>query len=163
TSPCCPYPIVGDPYVQMIEAINCNGESFSASGATAYMSADASCRCSANLPPLAPFDPTPVDGQASVSVYTTLAWSAADPDNNLASFDLYLGTTSDPPLHAAGLTQPVFQETLPELATLYWRVVARDEWGAETTSPVWSFTTRATNSPPVVPHDPGPANGATGV
>jgi len=39
--------------------------------------------------------------------------------------------------------------------TYYWKIVARDEHGASTTGPNWSFTTRE-NHPPINPTIAGP-------
>ena len=42
----------------------------------------------------------------------------------------------------------------------FWRIVARDSRGAETSGPEWTFTTKA-NSPPNPPFNPIPANNGT--
>jgi hypothetical protein len=164
TSACCPYPVLADPYVNLIEVLDCEYGSFSASATSAYFNADPSCRCGNNHAPDAPFSPVPAHAEQSVSVFTALSWSATDPDDNLVSYDVYLGTGSNPPLAAAGLTQKSFQPPqLDQLTTYIWRVVARDEWGAETSGADWWFTTRLTNSPPNLPFGPAPANGSAGV
>ncbi|HEX6790356.1 MAG TPA: FlgD immunoglobulin-like domain containing protein [Candidatus Krumholzibacteria bacterium] len=164
TSSCCEFPVLEDPFVHMIEANDCNFESFVASGLTSYFNANETCLCGTNAPPATPFNPSPANGEPAASVFSLLSWSGDDPDSNLAGFDLYLGTESNPSLQAAGITQPSYQPAqLAELTTYYWRVVARDEWLVETSGPVWSFTTRLTNSPPDAPNNPWPPDGSVGI
>lgn len=57
-------------------------------------------------------------------------------------YDVYFGTNPNPPL--VSVNQPDTTYTPPTLDTLtlyFWRVVARDTFGAETSSPIWHFWT----------------------
>ena len=99
-------------------------------------------------PPASPTWPSPVVGLSDVGVRPTLSWL---PSLGATRYDLYLGTTSPPPLHEGDLT--VTALTLPELpagTTFYWRVVAHNASGGSPASP-WSFTTVA-----VPDETPGP-------
>ena len=99
-----------------------------------------------NLPRFNDFSPP--DGDKDVSLSVTLSWSASDfdPDDTL-TYDVYLGTGSSPPLIVSDLTTTSYQPgTLAVGTVYYWKVVARDHHGGETSLPVISFTTF--NNPP---------------
>ena len=78
----------------------------------------------------------------------TLSFTCTDPDGDSVYCDIYFGTTSVPPLLVENLAvshDSTFTYPLPyplELKTkYYWIVIARDIHGAETTGPLWNFTT----------------------
>jgi sugar lactone lactonase YvrE len=89
---------------------------------------------------------SPAANAAAVSTSVVFQWRAAG--CAIAPFDLYLGTSSTPPIAAAGLTatSQEIDELLPGTA-YFWRVVARTESGGTVSSPVASFTTRACAAP----------------
>ena len=162
TEPCCPYPILPDPSLSEIAASNCAFQEVDVTSVVAHFNADASCACQGNSPPTPPELPVPPNGAPSVSVSPTFTWWSSDFDNNITGYDIYLGTTSPPPLVASNV--PVMSYTpptpLPQLTLHYWRVVVRDAAGAQTSGPTWTFTTRETNPPPSPPSNPVPGNGA---
>ena len=97
----------------------------------------------ANHPPNIPDFPEPANGSTNVPVQTNLSWIGGDPDNNPVTYDLYFGITTTPPEIAGNLTNTTY-EGLPTLAyntTYYWRIVATDNHSANTTGPIWLFTT----------------------
>lgn len=115
-----------------------------------------------NTAPDLPSQPTPADSAVNQPLTATLAWAGADPDTgDTTSWDLYFGTAGDPEENAAvPLSQPAFDPGGLELdQTYYWKVSARDSYGAETKGPVWSFSTIVSN-PPARPAGPSPASGA---
>jgi hypothetical protein len=86
---------------------------------------------------------TPGDGTIDVSVKPALKWTASDPNlGDTITYDVYLGTSSGPPLAASNLTKKVYRpaELLP-FTLYYWRVVARDNHGLETSSAEMTFIT----------------------
>ncbi|MBN1879521.1 fibronectin type III domain-containing protein [bacterium] len=118
-----------------------------------------------NNPPYEPSNPSPADGATNVSRETVnLTWIGGDPDaGDLVYYDLYFGTSAVPPLYASNLTMTSYTVTSLVPGTVYnWKIVARDNWDAETEGPDWSFTTQA-NNPPSAPVNPIPSNGATEV
>jgi YVTN family beta-propeller protein len=96
-----------------------------------------------NHAPVAPSDPEPADGAAGISLGRVLAWQSSDPDSgDVLTYDVYFGIDSVPPLVAA--SESTSQYVLPRLSyrtAYYWRIVARDSRGAESSGPVWSFRT----------------------
>ncbi len=95
----------------------------------------------ANRPPSPPCNPDPSDGQVLVPTTLNLKWfCGVDPDGDREFYDIYLGNTPDPP-YLDTTTERSYRTNLEALTTYYWRIVARDELGAQTSGPVWSFTT----------------------
>ncbi|MFZ1983256.1 MAG: Ig-like domain-containing protein, partial [Desulfatitalea sp.] len=100
-----------------------------------------------NDPPLVPHNPNPANGATGVffpNGATTLAWTGGDPNpSDTVLYDVLWGTDSASlaPL-AEGLTAATVSATgiLPN-TTYFWQVVARDNFGAQTTGPIWQFTT----------------------
>ncbi|HEX6790464.1 MAG TPA: FlgD immunoglobulin-like domain containing protein [Candidatus Krumholzibacteria bacterium] len=111
-----------------------------------------------NLPPNAPFSPSPANNATNVSPSPIMAWAASDPDGQALTFDVYLGTNNTPPLVASNVRIP-YQPNLLYQTKYYWRVVARDTGGLTTSGSLWNFTTRS-NTPPSAPSNPSPANNA---
>ncbi|MFH1862386.1 MAG: hypothetical protein ABH878_06185, partial [bacterium] len=126
-----------------------------------------SCEESATDPERqAPYDPavpSPADGATLTSPLQYLSWNCTDPNGDALTFQVYLGTDDDPPLIAENLTSNVyFPEAVEQLTTYYWKVVATDDAGNSTTSPVWHFTiTDPERQAPYEPAVPSPADGAT--
>jgi hypothetical protein len=85
--------------------------------------------------PTAPWSPSPSHGWVTPIPNLTLAWQG---DELAQYYDVYFGTTNNPPWLA---TVPVTSFEVPALAsgsTYYWRVVAKNQAG-HASSPTWSF------------------------
>jgi hypothetical protein len=116
-----------------------------------------------NDAPNTPSNPEPENGDTDIIVETDLSWKCTDPDDDVLSYDIYLGESSDPPLIESDVIGTTYNPGLLEFDTkYYWKIVAKDQQGGSTTGPIWEFTTRD-NSPPNSPSDPDPENGETGV
>ena len=116
-----------------------------------------------NEPPSVPFYLAPTDGAVNVIVNTNLSWSCSDPEGQPLTFDVYLGTNPSPPLVANNLSSPSYRPAAQSYVTKYWwRVVARDATGLETSGPTFSYTTNS-SIPPTAPSDPLPANNTENV
>ena len=112
-----------------------------------------------NAPPNAPLAAAPLNGAVNQPPNAALAWISLDPDGTALTHDVYFGMEADPPLVASNIATRGYVPGLLAFTTTYrWRIVVRDPLGAETSGPVWSFTTRA-NLAPIVPFNPVPANG----
>jgi len=108
-------------------------------------------------PPYIPSSPHPEDGALDIGVKTHLSWLGGDPDpGDKAVYDLYFGNESDPDLMANDLEKPnYYPGVLEHNTSYYWYVVAKDENGASTTGPEWTFTTNnCTCDPPEKPSGP---------
>ena len=107
--------------------------------------------------PAAPVLVSPANGSTGVSTTPTLSWSAS---SGATSYDVYFGTASTPPLATNTTGVSYSPGTLSAGTLYYWRVVAKNTGGSNT-SATWSFTTLVAGPP--APVLSAPANGATGV
>ena len=91
-------------------------------------------------------------------ILPVLSWSSEDPDpENEVYYDLYLSISDPPALRSRGLMEATFYGSrLRCNTTYYWRVVAKDNYGAKTSGPVWSFTTNDARCPVIEGLDPNP-------
>ncbi len=107
--------------------------------------------------PAAPVLSVPANGATGVPTTPTLSWNAS---SGAASYDVYFGAASSPPL-VANTAGTVYSTGVVSAGTLYyWRVVAKNAGGSNA-SATWSFTTQV--AAPPAPVLSAPANGATGV
>ena len=100
-------------------------------------------------PPYKPREPHPKNGDTYVGRKgVVLSWTGGDPDGDKVYYDVYFGTDPNPPIYRRGLTstQCEIRETLKGKTWYYWKVVARDEYGAVTEGDVWKFQTRKSTS-----------------
>lgn len=108
------------------------------------------------LPPDAPVSPSPANNALIQPTSVTLNWEGGF---WAWRYDIYFGTTSNPPLFAAdvstGFPGPVTETfALPPLqpgTTYFWRIVGKTMANKEATSPVWSFTIAGSGNPPQAP------------
>ncbi len=89
---------------------------------------------------------SPATGASDVPASVDLQWSVSGGD--VDTFDVYFGTSSDPPLlrgNVAGNARSLSLSQLTAGTTYYWRLVARSACfaGGTATTPVFSFTTHA--------------------
>lgn len=72
-----------------------------------------------------------------------LSWKGEDPDNDIASYSIYFGTATTPPVYqpklAAGIV--TIEVTVARNTTYYWKVVTTDLKGNNADSGVYSFET----------------------
>lgn len=109
----------------------------------------------------------PANDSMHIPVDLTFKWSCTDPNvNDSLTFDFYLSANNaDPALFLSGLTEnSLVVNTLNYQTQYYWKIVAFDQNGASSVSPVSTFKTRYQyNVPPNTPSAPQPANMVAGV
>jgi hypothetical protein len=114
------------------------------------------------LKPFSPENPTPADGAVNQPLSLTLEWDCSDPQGDPLTYDVYFGTSSDPPFIT--LDHPTdsyhFEGPLEPGVWYFWRIVARDTGGHVRSGPVWAFQTF--DDRPYRPSNPVPASGAIG-
>lgn len=82
----------------------------------------------------------PSPGQViTASGSVTLRWSGSDPDNDLVSYDVYFGTTAQPPLLKSGLTDQNLDVVTKSGDTYYWKIITFDAKGNQSDSGVFQF------------------------
>lgn len=96
-----------------------------------------------NNPPNVPSNPNPANGAVDVRWgTTTLSWECGDPDGDPLTFEVYFDTNPTPTNLATVTSQKSYYPGELDLSTTYyWKIVAKDNKGAETPGPVWRFTT----------------------
>ena len=96
-----------------------------------------------NQPPNAPSNSTPTDNATDVDIDVTLSWTCSDPDGDTLTYNVYFGTASTPTIVATVTTESYDPGSLNYNTKYYWKIVAKDGKGGQTSSPVWNFTTKA--------------------
>lgn len=95
-----------------------------------------------NNPPSASSNPNPANNSTNVSITPTLSWTCTDPDGDSLVYDIYFGTSSNPPLVKSNHSSTSYSPgTLNYNTKYYWKIVAKDGKGGVSESPVWNFTT----------------------
>ena len=109
------------------------------------------------LPPDEPVSPSPANSSFASSPNVTLQWEGGF---FAWKYDVYFGTTPNPPLLASNVntgfpgpgTPETFQlATLQPGTTYFWRIVGKTMANMTNSSPVWSFTVPGSGTPPSAP------------
>jgi uncharacterized protein (TIGR02145 family) len=115
--------------------------------------------------PAPPINPYPVNNSVNAAITPMLVWQeSTDADGDQPVYDVYLSVNPSPTtLVAADLSSPSFQVNTPLKGntTYFWKVVARDPGGLETSGSIWKFTTQ--NNAPAAPTLLLPPHQATNV
>ncbi|MFC2118372.1 FISUMP domain-containing protein [Bacteroidota bacterium] len=85
----------------------------------------------------------PEDGSENIDLINYLRWSCFHSDNLKITYDIYLGKNQNPPIfnidYISNVLNPGWLESGEKY---YWRVVAKDEIGNVSSSPIYSFSTK---------------------
>ncbi len=101
-----------------------------------------------NRTPLKPEINLPPNSSVNQSITPTLSWTCTDPDGDKLTYDVYFDTSNNPSVVVSDKSNPSYAPgTLQYNTRYYWKILAKDSKGADTTSDLWSFVTK---SKPVV-------------
>jgi hypothetical protein len=120
-----------------------------------------------NSPPNEPVPIYPPNGAENIPICFELQWNCSDPDGDDLTYDIYFGDCLPPPLiennwSGNGYDPSPFGPYSKFNTTFYWKIVAWDPYGLNSTGGIWSFKTEP-NYPPNPAKDPIPPNGSQGV
>jgi hypothetical protein len=106
------------------------------------------CSSNNNQPPRIPSIPSPSDGTINAGIESTLSWLGGDPNaGDTISYDIYFGKDHNPTLVKSNQLSTEFDPGTLEYDTVYyWRIVAWDNNGASTSSSIWEFKTKESES-----------------
>ncbi|HWR27596.1 MAG TPA: VCBS repeat-containing protein, partial [Candidatus Thermoplasmatota archaeon] len=100
-----------------------------------------------NNPPNPPSNPSPANGATKVVISAKLSWTGGDPDGDTVTYDVYFGTTSQPPKVNTNQSALTYNPgALAYDTTYYWNIIAWDNHSANvsgTTFDPWNFTTKS--------------------
>jgi formylglycine-generating enzyme required for sulfatase activity len=100
-----------------------------------------------NQTPNLPSNPSPTNNATNQSTLPILSWSCADPENDPLTFDVYFGTSINPPLIVQNQTNMTYNPgTLNASSNYWWKIVAKDDHSNTTMGPLWKFTTASASS-----------------
>lgn len=100
--------------------------------------------CTGTLPVCANLQ-YPANGATNVSRSTSVSWSNA---GNTSSYDVYFGTSSNPPLIGNRTTTSYTPtSTLSANTMYYWKIISKNSSGSATGCSIWSFRTTTSNYP----------------
>jgi outer membrane protein assembly factor BamB len=119
-----------------------------------------------NDQPYIPSDPNPENGSTDIDVDTDISWTGGDPDvGDTVVYDIYFEADDSTPdtKIADDISENTFDPGTLEYGTIYyWQIIAKDNHGASSMSPVWHFSTKE-NTPPNDPSINGPSSGKPGI
>lgn len=91
-------------------------------------------------PPLAPTLISPLNGGYAIDG-ESLSWTFGSGGAEVDDYDVYFGTTADPPLVSSNQVETTYLPALQPSTTYYWKVVAHNQLGSSPASEIWSFRT----------------------
>lgn len=102
-----------------------------------------------NTGPLLPSNPSPGHNASGQATNLTLSWTGGDPDaGDVVKYYVYFGTSTAPALFDSVVSNTTFAVSNLNYNTFYfWKIIAKDLQGEETTGPVWNFSTTSAPVP----------------
>jgi hypothetical protein len=96
-----------------------------------------------NTAPNMPYNETPLNDSADITIDTNLSWECSDPDGDDLTYDVYLGITTNPLKVSSNQTGTSYNPVLSYNNTFYWKIVAWDINKTKTVGPLWHFSTES--------------------
>jgi len=108
-----------------------------------------------NQLPTKPLSPNPSNNTTDVGISTALSWICDNPDEETLTFDVYFGTSKNPPKIVSNQTDYEYiPVALTYDRTYYWKIIAWDSPGLKNESDQWQFTTQHYSPPSPANHQP---------
>jgi len=115
---------------------------------------------SMNSPPYPASNPIPANNAVDIELNVTISWIGGDPDGDPVSYNVFFGTSPNPPNVEVVYRSNTYNPGPLQYDTrYYWKIDTYADNGGATTGPVWSFTTKD-DTPPYTPNTPFPMNNA---
>jgi hypothetical protein len=131
---------INTPYSWTITATNTSGKTTSNSWKF-YLSGAASSSYAPFAADLtSPASGTTFASNGATSVQITFQWTGSDPDNDIASYSLYLDNTNATSQVVTSQTVSTATRTLTSGKTYYWKVITTDKVGNTSVSAINSFS-----------------------
>jgi hypothetical protein len=96
-----------------------------------------------------PENETPVNDSSNVPLSAILSWECSDPDGDTLTYDVYLGTTSNPGKVVSNQSSASFDPMIAYNTIYYWRIVAWDSNNMSRSGPLWHFKTTTGQEAPL--------------
>jgi formylglycine-generating enzyme len=113
---------------------------------------------SENSIPIKPHTPIPADSTWDITIPVQLAWDCSDEDGDIIYYRIMLGDSDSLAVIVEGLEDNNYLLTDLDPGTRYfWQIEANDQKAAAI-GDIWTFSTKAQNLPPGLPHSPTPAH-----
>ena len=91
-------------------------------------------------PPFPADNLSPTFGQSVTAGTVNLTWTGSDPDNDIAGYDVYFGTTPSPAISKSNITDKfVNGVTVTSGIVYYWKVITKDAAGNTSDSGTFQF------------------------
>jgi len=91
-------------------------------------------------PPFPADNLSPGFGQSVTAGTVNLTWTASDPDNDIASYDVYFGSTATPASYKTAITDKFVNGiAVTPGTTYYWKVITKDAAGNTSDSGTFQF------------------------
>jgi hypothetical protein len=144
TQSCCYIVPLGHPAAASgkIEVTDCAGTTFPVPGGASVINPELYCSdCGPDMIRPYVYGPLPPDSAESVSLNPSLTWETYNPQSASSSYEVYFGTTANPPKVEGYFGEDDYNPgELEPYMDYYWRVGVW--WNASVQlGPVWKFTT----------------------
>ncbi|GAT63021.1 hypothetical protein [Paludibacter jiangxiensis] len=130
---------INTPYAWSVSAINSTGKTTSDSWKF-YLSGTASSSYAPFAADLtSPASGAVINSNGAASVSVAFSWTGSDPDNDIASYALYLDNVNASTQVVASQTVTTSTQILARAKTYYWKVITTDKMGNTSISAINSF------------------------
>lgn len=131
--------LVNTPYSWYVQSSQAESTSTSKSDTWKFYNAGSG---SLSYPPFPATIASPGFGQrlTATNNSVTLAWAGSSASNNIAGYDVYIGTSSTPVLYKSGVTDTsITGVPVVSGSVYYWKIITRDQLGNTSDSGVSEF------------------------